>query len=486
MASENIPSKQKTVKKDRKTPKKINSFVDSVSANSKAEIDLSLAKLFFGCNIPFSVIESDHFKNFIKLIRPAYVPPCRKTLSTTLLNKINNEMMETNQKFMSRESSLLIDGWKNSSNNTKNVVTMLQSVGGRSVFLESFDFSNERETAESLELVCDASIALAKERYGCDIYAVVSDNAANMIKMGRLTDLWHSTCSSHTGNLLAKDLINKELMGKVAVVLNTFKATDLENLLVSNGGHRIVLPGDTRWCSHRDSCNCFLDNLGIMKKIIAEGLKVKSDVTQLLYDDDFVEQIKACVSLLDPVCTLINKCQSAQFSVADAAEEWLSLPSKVPQTNEVQAAVALRIKMALNIYSLTAHYLHPTYRGRKLEPNHIGEIQDFLLETLDKDGLEGLLAFENNTNLFQKLHDKNITSPDTFWGLAEKKYATLSNLAQKLLKIPASSAQLERVFSNWSYVHSSLRNRLSQDKSTKLIFVYYSLKLRDSSQSDDY
>lgn len=82
---------------------------------------------------------------------------------------------------------------------------MLQSVHGESIFLESYDFSAVKETGEALVEVCLNSIEAAKQAYDCDIYAVVSDNAANMLKMGRLTNLWHSPCNSHIGNLLVKD-----------------------------------------------------------------------------------------------------------------------------------------------------------------------------------------------------------------------------------------------------------------------------------------
>lgn len=101
--------------------------------------------------------------------------------------------------------------------------------------------------------------------------------------------------------------------------------TKLENMLVKNGGTRIVLPAETRWCSHRDSCNNFLKNLPIMKKIVAEGMKVKPDVMYFLYNDIFFDNIVKTVSLLDPICQLINKCQSSEFSIADSMQEWVTI-----------------------------------------------------------------------------------------------------------------------------------------------------------------
>lgn len=49
----------------------------------------------------------------------------------------------------------------------------------------------------------------------------------------------------------------------------------------------------------------------------------------------------------------------------------------------------------------------------------------------------------------------------------------------KILKISAASAQLERLFSSWAFVHLDIRNRLTVERSMKLVDVYYSLKMNE-------
>lgn len=136
-----------------------------------------------------------------------------------------------------------------------------------------------------------------------------------------------------------------------------------------------------------------------------------------------------------------------------------------------------RQKMALNKYTLTSYYLHPTYDNNLLMDEHISMINNFLLKHLDCDGLESLNEYKNKTNFFRMLHDKKIEKADVFWGTASMKHQQLSTLALKLLNIPASTAQLERTFSNWGWIHSSIRNRLTFERSKKLIHVYVSLNL---------
>lgn len=52
----------------------------------------------------------------------------------------------------------------------------------------------------------------------------------------------------------------------------------------------------------------------------------------------------------------------------------------------------------------------------------------------------------------------------------------LCSLAQKILKMPSSSASIERVFSNSGLIQTKLRNRLGLQKATKLVFSYRYLR----------
>ena len=87
---------------------------------------------------------------------------------------------------MDKKSVLLIDGWKNSSANTKNVVCM---IGDQQYFLDSWDLTGVSENSENVTKVVNEASELAKEKYDTDVYAVVSDNASLMVKMGKTVGL---------------------------------------------------------------------------------------------------------------------------------------------------------------------------------------------------------------------------------------------------------------------------------------------------------
>ena len=47
------------------------------------------------------------------------------------------------------------------------------------------------------------------------------------------------------------------------------------------------------------------------------------------------------------------------------------------------------------------------------------------------------------------------------------------------MNLNASTGQLERLFSEWAYVHSPKRNRLNSERSAKLVSLYYNMRLKD-------
>lgn len=261
------------------TPKQqsMKRFFDKLKPDESDKIDAAMAEFFYGCNIPFRAADSIYFKNFMKTLRPAYNPPHRRLLAGQLLENEHEKMEKRNSelvKKMDKQVTLLVDGWENSSANQHYVVTMLATSNDQKVFLEAFNFSSIRETGVNLTDALRQSIHLAKERYDAEIYAVLSDNANNMLNMGaaaQLMNLLYSTCNSHTGNLLAGDIIKtpkwKNVLAKVTSVQLEFRKTSLSDRLIKAGGHRPQISCPTRWTSERDAAVSFIKNLAPMKTV---------------------------------------------------------------------------------------------------------------------------------------------------------------------------------------------------------------------------
>lgn len=240
-----------------------------------------------------------------------YKVSCRQTVAGPILNRLHDDISANDINHIGLESVLIIDGWKNKNNNSKHIATLLQTSDDTLTFLESFDVTDIRETAENLQDICEQSIQIAKTRYNTIVFAVVSDNAANMISMGNRTTLYHSTCNSHTGNLLAKDLVDPNISSRVISVLKECKRSDLEKQVLEKGGQRCQLPGETRWSSYRNAYLSFKNNYAVFKQIIGEdtqnSLKIKQNVINDCINQALHASVEAEITLTSGVCTLINK-----------------------------------------------------------------------------------------------------------------------------------------------------------------------------------
>lgn len=135
---------------------------------------------------------------------------------------------------------------------------------------------------------------------------------------------------------------------------------------------------------------------------------------------------------------------------------------------------------------MTANYFHPVYLGKRLNEDQQKEVKTYIFDNLEAEELESWRQFEEDVGIFATLNRKKLTSPKTFWHYAsEMGHEKLAAFAMKFLKIPASTAQLERLFSHWSFVHSDTRNRLLTDTSKKLVNIYFTLRSTDEIIDDD-
>ena len=196
-------------------------------------------------------------------------------------------------------------------------------IGKKYIFLNSWNFSTIRETGQALTDVVNECIGMAREKYGIHIYGVATDNASNMLCMGRNVDLWHIKCSSHSGNLLCKSAVDNNFAAQVNKLLKEFKNTALESQLLELGGNRMVLIAETRWCSHRDAFRRCLRNLPLMRQIADRDENqrfLSNESLNLLNDPGFEVTLIDNNLVLDPICELINVCQKADCSIAQSTE----------------------------------------------------------------------------------------------------------------------------------------------------------------------
>lgn len=171
---------------------KLDSFIVKTSGSSAQKLDLLVAKFFYANNIPFSVVEHTTFQDLVSALRPGYHVPSRKALAGTLLDEVVAEVEEETKKTLEGKNVTLIeDGWSNIHNDP--VIASSLHVSGKTVFLDAVDSGTNVKNAEYHKEIIENAINKAKIKFGCDVKALVTDNAKVMEKTRKLLQLDEST-----------------------------------------------------------------------------------------------------------------------------------------------------------------------------------------------------------------------------------------------------------------------------------------------------
>jgi hypothetical protein len=202
---------------------------------------------------------------------------------------------------------------------------------------------------------------------------------------------------------------------------------------------------------------------------------VSPQVTKKLFDSAFIESVRHQLESMSSICDLLSDSLDQSTTIGDAAEHWLTLV--VPDRPVVDVHKYRQI--FLNKYSLAANYLHPKYLGVNLKNYHLDIVEEFLIEQLSSEGLTSVENLKNRKGIFEILLKKQVYSPTTFWGFAERKHKELATLALKLLNVPASSGKL---FAKLKLPLNT--EHLTAENYEKQLFVYFQLAF-DSSKSNE-
>jgi len=104
-----------------------------------------------------------------------------------------------------------------------------------------------------------------------------------------------------------------------------------------------------------------------------------------------------------------------------------------------------------------------------------------------------LIAFDTQSApfpvLFLRSNAEAVTIPVVESCLENSKvevHHKFSSLAVLLLSAPASTASIERIFSNFGYIHNKLCNRLGGQTAAKLVFCYHMLRGNYESEEDTH
>jgi hypothetical protein len=109
-------------------------------------------------------------------MRPGYKTPDRKSLSTSLLDKVfeevdNDMSIEINHQPDTRAITIMQDGWSNVRNDPL-IVSSLR-INGNPYILEARDCGTEKKTAEFCTKIVIEDINKCKAKYNKEVYMII-------------------------------------------------------------------------------------------------------------------------------------------------------------------------------------------------------------------------------------------------------------------------------------------------------------------------
>ena len=469
----------------------VSSFAVKTDQQSKSNLDHQVAKFFYACNIPFAVAEHPEFKKLVSTLRPGYTPPSRKQISGPLLddvfNGINDSMAD---QLKGKKVTLLQDGWSDIHNNP--VIAHSLHTGNSVHFVSAVETGSNKKTAAFCTSLAQKAMLEASEKFCCEVSAVVTDNEKKMDVMRKElqkedNELITYGCSAHLLNLVGQDLTPSNIICQIVEINKYFRNHHVPGALLSEfssqGAVKPQIPGETRWNSQLDCVQTFLTNRPFMVMVIAQNEDVVDvRIVNLINNIGLLKEAKNLLDQLKPVASALDRLQSDHSTIADACEEWLKLLQE-ESLKPYQKTLKNRFQCAVTPHHILANMLHPKYRGSRLnsEQKEIG-MQTILAK--DPNFLPVMCSFQAESSPFPKSMFaeqclQNVT-PVVWWQCVKKttsgEFHELCDYACSLLKLPASSSSIERVFSCFGLVQTKLRNRLGIEKASKLVTCYRHLR----------
>lgn len=468
----------------------LDSHIVKTSKGTAESLDLLVAKFFYATNIAFTAVEHQTFKELISTLRPGYSPPSRKALAGELLDKVSAEVLSRTKKCIEgKQVTLVEDGWSNIHNDPV-IATCLHSEG-RSFFLDSIEAKTNTKNAEYHKGILKDAILKAKEKFNCDVKAVVTDNARVMEKAKDLLCEEDNTlvvygCSAHYLNLLGQDVTPSQVLQHIVKVQKFFRNHHIPSALLKEIPNTVKpqLPGDTRWKSQLTCIESFHRNKHAYMQIIEENEHhIDKDVSNIIRNYNLYKQSKDLLLQLKPIADALDRLQSDTATLDEACRVWLSL-LKDENLQSRHQEVSKRLTQSLQTFHYLAYLLNPKYKGEGLTDKQKESARSYLTERYP-ESISLLIAYEAEATPFPGTYftetGKNM-NPITWWTAIEKSFVSDVHSKEcckfiiQLLSCPASSASIERMFSNFGVIHSKLRNRLGMNTTAKLVMCYRMLR----------
>lgn len=419
---------------------KITSLYPAALADNLREFHQALANWTFQAGLSFNCLESDALLSALRLLHPqATVPTSRAISGVHLNNSYAASVALMEGALRGKLCTLTTDAWTDV--NGFSVINYIAVHGDATYFLESAYTGSVSHDAAFL--AADVKRVMAKYP-GLAFCCVVTDNTAANQAMWRLLEpefpgIFFHGCASHVVHLLVKELCSKigwlsELASGYKLLVKHFKKChsllhELTKQLRKNGRRNLALPVDTRW--------------GTLERCFASILGAEPFLHAMVSRREFIAGDK-------------NQKTKRRF-IHDLVREEAFVPN---------------LERAQKLLEHLSKFLR-RFERNKTSPSEVYEMFTTLPIILGDVGLSAA----------EMVIVKRKVSPLVFWsGLTD--FPLLRTVAVSAFSSACSSAAVERSFSAQRFIHSTLRNRLADERVEKLLHVYFNGKNKADNHSE--
>jgi hypothetical protein len=472
-------------------------------------------------------VDNPLFKAFIFKLRPAYQPPSRKTLSTSMLDTTYNKYKSRMNNIIERyqgELSLNTDGWTNPRGDS--IINYVLVARDEALFVKSVSTGKDRHTGT---YIADGLKETIEELGPQNLCAVTTDNASNMkSSWNEVQDKYPLIdcigCGAHMTNLLVEDIMEipaiHEAFNAVKEVNKYWKESTVRWGLLQYTAEKnekrtkaLQLPGKTRWQGKLLTCKSSLDNKRWMEQAIVNkeaclghsptlDQVAKYDyIRDLILRSVYWEKTQELYNILKPFLqvTIALESNKAKLSRLFSWYSWLLNQSATSKSDllprqEALQLIANRFHKMYTALWLIAYLCDPVARMQRpveIAKWQLDGMEKYLVqyykvrgETTDKKASEvygQLINLKEREGAFAReiaWQSANEMDAITWWnGLHKEQYPDLTALARHALSVAPTTGAAERNWSAFGFIHCKRRNRLLNDRVEMLVFIYWNLRI---------
>ena len=522
-------------KKNSVTPSLKPHTMPRMCAKQKTLYKRHLSHWFYRTGTSFYRISDPYFYQSQKLLREDVPKITRKELAGPLLEDCYQEIsiLKDQATAKSGHKSLGSDGWTNTHGEPIiNYIGRLSS--GLTFFEESVPTGTVSHDGTFIATDIERVIRKAMEK-GEKVSGCTTDNTATNKKAWRILQnifpgMFFQGCICHGFHLLVGDLMKKiPAVGEVTeavkeIVFFVYRhhkvLCDLKERRLGKGGTgeiNLQKPAPTRWGAIVGSMKSVQLNYNSLYEIFNEATFIKdgktakekesrNSIRSLINKPTFLDDLRKAINTLNPICKEILKFESDACLVSDVYHsfEFLKNSISVHKPDEVAVTILEQINHRWDFMYADSHgisyVLDPRYLGELMDFTVREQVEGFICDSYQFAGKGEDYVFTAYTelNTFKKymrtypparlkaVKDGEISIYD-WWDtcMDPKVYGHLREIALMVFSVLPSGSSCERNFSSFGFIQSKLRNRLSDGKTEKLVFVYSNMKELDKVSAEE-